>query len=119
MIRFVGFYDSDLESDLWYREIKTAILTFVEPSAYFICSCLPGMRPLVRAIYKRFSSGHTWDDSAAKRLHDFPLGSYKGNNHTSVIATQGQSVPSNDENKSGFIRLEETVRVDYSPGRAA
>lgn len=118
MIRFVGFYDSDLESDLWYLGINTTILTFVEPSAYFICSCLPGMRPLVRAVYKGFSSGNTWVNST-ERLHDFPLENYKGNNHTSVIATQGQSVPSHDENKCGFIRLEETVRVDYSPGHTA
>ncbi|KAK2596435.1 hypothetical protein N8I77_013325 [Diaporthe amygdali] len=46
VIRFVGFYESNLESDLWLLGVKTTIYTMIEPSAYFICSCLPGMSPL-------------------------------------------------------------------------
>ncbi|KAI0970238.1 hypothetical protein F4678DRAFT_134042 [Xylaria arbuscula] len=50
ILRFVGFFMVDLEADPTYFGVETQIYTTVEPSAYFICSCLPGMRPLLRKI---------------------------------------------------------------------
>ncbi|KAI0414769.1 hypothetical protein F5X98DRAFT_239507 [Xylaria grammica] len=41
----------DLGSDPTYLGVNTQIYTLVEPNAYFICSCLPGMHPLVRRVF--------------------------------------------------------------------
>ncbi|KAI1170394.1 hypothetical protein F4777DRAFT_569313 [Nemania sp. FL0916] len=50
IIRFVGFFQVDLEADPTYFGVDTQIYTTLEPCAYFVCSCLPGMRPLLREI---------------------------------------------------------------------
>lgn len=39
--------------DLTYRGTNTMIYSLVEPAAYFICSCLPGIRPLLVAVLKK------------------------------------------------------------------
>ncbi|GAM42621.1 hypothetical protein TCE0_044f16767 [Talaromyces pinophilus] len=53
IIRFVAFYTSDMLSDSTYRSSITFIYSVVESSTYFICSCLPGTRPLLMAVLKK------------------------------------------------------------------
>lgn len=48
IIRFVQYFTRDLFADpLWYGT-DLEIWTVIEPGAYFICACLPGLRPLIR-----------------------------------------------------------------------
>ena len=66
-VRLVFFFTADLEADLTYNGVETVILTVVEPSAYFICSCLPGTRPLLRATYNRLGLGPWMKDRYGTR----------------------------------------------------
>jgi hypothetical protein len=52
IIRFVAFIRLDPASDPTFLSVNTMIYSIIETAAYFICSCLPGIRPLVRAIYQ-------------------------------------------------------------------
>lgn len=51
IFRFVGFFTVDTEADATYLGVNPQIYTLVEPNAYFISSCLPGMRPLARRVF--------------------------------------------------------------------
>ncbi|KKY32331.1 putative integral membrane protein [Diaporthe ampelina] len=42
IMRFIAFYDTNIDSDLTYLGVYTMIYTEAEACAYFICSCLPG-----------------------------------------------------------------------------
>ncbi|KAI1408935.1 hypothetical protein F5Y13DRAFT_193762 [Hypoxylon sp. FL1857] len=130
--RFVEFYTVDFESDPTYLGIDPEIYTVIEPNAYFICSCLPGIRPLVREMYMRSGLGsviskiYQSSSSASKglRLGDYniPLGNPRGSHSTSISASKGSRYRSWGEDYSGFVRLDETVQADYftnSTGRFA
>ncbi|KAL9115409.1 MAG: hypothetical protein Q9227_000730 [Pyrenula ochraceoflavens] len=61
IIRFVHFYTEDLFSDFTFVGADTETWTVVEPGAYFLCACLPGLRPILRlieesALYSRLVS---------------------------------------------------------------
>lgn len=96
------------------------IYTMIEPSAYFTCSCFPGTRPLIQEVYRKSqrkrvtSSGHSLGGSATQLRHDLPTGGYEAHNHTSISALHDRSFPNTIEKKRGFIKLEQTIRVDYS-----
>ncbi|KAF2177054.1 hypothetical protein K469DRAFT_677757 [Zopfia rhizophila CBS 207.26] len=53
IIRFVGFFNVELLTDPTYLCIETVLLTIVEPGAYFICCCLPYIRPLAYNVYQK------------------------------------------------------------------
>lgn len=52
VLRFVAYQTTHLMSDLTYHGAKVELWTIVEPSAYFVCACLLGLRPIVRYVYK-------------------------------------------------------------------
>ncbi|KAK4183165.1 hypothetical protein QBC35DRAFT_508565 [Podospora australis] len=145
IVRFVGFYTIDLESDPTYLSIDTQIWTLVEPCAYFICSCLPGTRPLVRAVYRK--SGLATFVGNTTRRYQYGSGAGagskgnsqnsrnrphvasslgviphpKGNNSASVTTVSSTTELKNmgsdrPHGGRGFIRLDETVDVDYEMG---
>ncbi|KAI9154919.1 Satratoxin biosynthesis SC12 cluster protein [Paramyrothecium foliicola] len=120
IVRFVGFFTVDLEADLTYHTADTMIYTLIETSAYFICSCLPGIRPLARALYKKagFSTLGTKEGSShPSRSHqtgDISLAHFNVSHKTTVSSTPGKNTRSMDSDRDGFIRLEETVQVDFS-----
>lgn len=43
--------------DVTFLSVRTWSFTVVEPCAYFACSCLPGIRPLVRGVGGWFGMG--------------------------------------------------------------
>ncbi|RYP41691.1 hypothetical protein DL767_000896 [Monosporascus sp. MG133] len=119
IIRFVGFYTVDLLSDPTYLSIDTMTYTVLEPGAYFICSCLPGIKPLIRALCRKSgltgsSSRPSKGSSSATNGLDIPLGNPGGSYKTSVSASKRPNF-SKDDDRIGFIRLEEEVRVDNTP----
>lgn len=125
LVRFAEFYEIPLMTDLTYYGVETMIYTIVEPSAYFICSCLPGTRPLVRHIYRSYSSATIFSWKSDKRSsasrsdnsQSFALGNPVGN-HTVFVSTPKANGSSGVESsRAGFIRLEETVDVQSTPGR--
>lgn len=132
IVRFVGFYTTDLEADLTYKGVNTMIYTELEPAAYFICSCLPGMRPLARGIYSksglqtfvssRFKSyGDSSGTSHPSKVpsNDITLNSMRGHTKTSVTVPPRKMYQDPERNDSrAFIRLEETFQVGYSPAHS-
>lgn len=100
------------------------IYTMVEPCAYFICSCLPGTRPLLRYIYRnsgidkafsqRKSTGSSTDDGGT--AGNMPLGNLMGNHKVSISTSKAtDNTRSSMENyRTGFIRLDETFDVHSS-----
>lgn len=59
IIRFVVFYTVDLPSDLTYLITDAMTVSVIEPGAYFICSCLPGICPLMRVLYKKMRTSNS------------------------------------------------------------
>ncbi|KAI1763224.1 hypothetical protein GGR53DRAFT_531687 [Hypoxylon sp. FL1150] len=124
IVRFVGFYMVDLFSDPTYLGIDTQVYTIIEPNAYFICSCLPGIRPLMRQLYRNSGLGHTIrkvyhginssSSSGARQGRDIALGNYQGNHKAAATASNGLQLSSSDDDNGHSIRLEETIRVEYS-----
>ncbi|KAH8885978.1 hypothetical protein GQ53DRAFT_845118 [Thozetella sp. PMI_491] len=114
VIRFVGFYTVDLESDLTYLGVDTNLYTIIEPCAYFICSCLPGIRPLVRAVYMKTGVLATGKSRSTKTSgsYDISPGNSK-NGHTVILMTPTRKIYGDDTNNTGgFVRLQETASVD-------
>ncbi|RYO85436.1 hypothetical protein DL764_009172 [Monosporascus ibericus] len=119
IIRFIGFYTVDLLSDPTYLSVDTMSYSVIEPGAYFICSCLPGIKPLLRVLYKKSgltgaSSRPSKSSATASNGLDIPLGNPSGSYKTSVSASKRPNF-NKDDDRTGFIRLEEEVRVDNTP----
>lgn len=121
ILRFVSFFTHDLLRDPSWFATPIVSYTIVEPSAYFMCSCFPNLRPLLRAIWRKSglatkASSYYRNASAGTDQsfrNDISLRSMKGNNITSISAPK---VINRDEemDRSHFIRLEESVDVDVS-----
>ncbi|KAJ3579325.1 hypothetical protein NPX13_g1240 [Xylaria arbuscula] len=125
ILRFVGFFTVDLESDPTYLGVDTQIYTLVEPNAYFICSCLPGMRPLLRRIFddsglfntiNRYYHSITSDSKTTQRdldgiCLDVPRGSYKA----SVSAPKDTLSENIHDDDAALIRTNKSYQVAYSP----
>ncbi|CAI6070636.1 unnamed protein product, partial [Clonostachys chloroleuca] len=108
IIRFVGFYRTNVGTDVTNNGGTTVIYTALEVAAHFICSCLPGTRPLARAIYQAvglstYINSHfgTWDKSkessshatsANSRSNDIALNNMKGR-HKASVSTSMMSGP--------------------------
>ena len=117
IIRCVSFYTIDLESDpTWYAPTLFSY-TVIEPSAYFMCSCITSLRPLLRAVYRWL---HTKVDSYYSPGIDnsghseISLRNLKGSHRTSISAAKTSS-RRDDDDKSHFIRLDESIDVDFLP----
>lgn len=122
IIRMVGFYTTDISTDLTFYGVDTMLYTMMEPCAYFICSCLPGIRPLVRAgcqksgltdalssIYGKSTSSRS--NRSGRRAERSSIGHGNSSHVTSVTACKKHLSKSNDYDM-GFIRLEESVCVE-------
>ncbi|GAW14705.1 hypothetical protein ANO14919_041080 [Xylariales sp. No.14919] len=125
ILRLVGFFTLDLFSDPTFFGVETQILTLVEPNAYFICSCLPGMRPLVRTVFEK--SGltttvsryyHSMRTGSRTTRHDqsgisleVPRGYYKA----SVSAPKETRPGSTNDDDATLIRMDKSYQVAYSP----
>uniref|UniRef100_A0A8H7N2Y7 Rhodopsin domain-containing protein n=2 Tax=Bionectria ochroleuca TaxID=29856 RepID=A0A8H7N2Y7_BIOOC len=137
IIRFVGFYRTNVGTDVTNNGGTTVIYTALEVAAYFICSCLPGTRPLARAIYQgaglgTYINSHfgSWDKSKGSSSHatsgnsrsnGIALNNMKGRHKTSVSTSMMSGPNQNQEEYDGraFIRLEESVHVDFSSVRSS
>lgn len=119
IIRLVGFYMTDLEKDLTFLGLNTLIYTLVEPNAYFICSCLPSIRPLLIAMFRNLrqtsvTSSHEPMTGSRPKYHqrlDYS-GTGRSGQTISVSASKGWSRHSDDQ--ADCIRLHETIQVDTS-----
>lgn len=103
------------------------IYTTMEPCAYFVCSCLPGTRPLARLVYYKsglrdlIRSRYRQTKTTPKRLHDrFPIGKPCAN-HSAKITTgiKGPQGGSQASDSACFIRLEETFKVKSTDRRTS
>jgi hypothetical protein len=119
IIRFVGFYTTDLMSDLTYLGIDTMVYTLIEPSAYFICSCLPGIRPLIVTLFKKSrlstatSNRHvTLSTSSLKRRYELSDFSNRRNGHFALASASKRRTIRSEDDEAGFIHLQETIHVD-------
>lgn len=110
----------DLASDLTYFGVDTYIYTIVEPCAYFICSCLPGIRPLLRVGYNStglralVSRRQANSRSGNAYSHELSLGNVKGSHRALVYKGSAHDSEVND-NMGGFICLNEEVIISHSP----
>lgn len=118
IIRFVGFYTIDLISNLTYLGIDTMVYTLIEPSAYFICSCLPGIRPLIVTLFNKsrrstaISNRHiTFRTSSLKRRHELSDFSNRRSGHFALASASKRRSIRSDDNEAGSI-LQDTIHVD-------
>ncbi|KAI1654854.1 hypothetical protein F4813DRAFT_197837 [Daldinia decipiens] len=126
--RFVEYLKPDWMTDPMYAGNKPIILGIIEAHTYFICSCLPEMRPLARGIYRKFkphkvkefpyNSGPSFRP-VGSNSYGSSVGNIHGNHKTSISALRGQ----HDDYSKGFeipavIQLDKTVHVNYSQKRA-
>jgi hypothetical protein len=120
IVRFVGFFTVDLTADVTFYTTDTMIYTLIETCAYFVCSCLPGIRPLARAMYVKAGFGGLTTKGSGGRTapSNISLGNMASNHKATVTSTPGVTTRSVDSDRDGFIRLEETVHVDYSSARS-
>lgn len=102
IIRFLEFLATN-PKDLTYASLDPDIYTLVEPNVYFICSCLPGIRPLHRHLAQKstatvnkyrntlkYDSGTTRCDEHAIPLEP-PRGSYRTSASTSRDVRPGSA----------------------------
>lgn len=50
IIRFIRFFARNVDPDFTYYGVDIECWAIVEPAAYFVCACMPGLRPLLRSI---------------------------------------------------------------------
>jgi len=55
ILRFVAFFQSSQLYDATFNSGRLWIFTAVEPCCYFLCSCLPGIVPLLNAMHDKFA----------------------------------------------------------------
>ncbi|RYP20591.1 hypothetical protein DL767_009416 [Monosporascus sp. MG133] len=119
IIRFVSFYTIDLESDPTWYTTDLFTYTMIEPCAYFMCSCFPFLRPLVRVVYRWLRTtidsyyNNTFATDQSVR-NDISLRNIKGSHRTSISAPKTMSRRDDGDDRSHFIRLEESVDVHVS-----
>lgn len=125
-VRFIIFFKLDFAADLTYLGAWAMIITTMEPCAYFVCSCLPGIRPLARTVYYKsglrdsiksyYGNSKTTSNN---RLCDLTHFRPAHGVHSTTITSNHEltSSESYDKIMSGFIRLEETVQVDNESKR--
>ncbi|KID93448.1 hypothetical protein MAJ_10586, partial [Metarhizium majus ARSEF 297] len=120
IIRFASFYPIDLESDPTWYSTDLFSYTMIAPSAYFMCSCFAGVRPLGRALFKKMGlgtkKGGSYNSPGQSARNDIHLRNIKGSHMTSILASKPMQSPlDDDDDRSHFIRLNESVDVDVSP----
>lgn len=120
LLRFIKFFTINFSSDLSYRGIWTMIFTTMEECACFVCSCLPGTRPLVRRVYhesglreivrSRYGKGKTLPNHIYNHL---PAGNTHGF-HPATTITGNKVVPysSQHNNTASIVRLQETFHIE-------
>jgi len=72
IVRFSLFFKTDAFADETWTSSILMVVTDIEPAAYFICACLPGLRPLLegfrnRATTSRQTGPSSGSGSSAKR----------------------------------------------------
>ncbi|KAF1992967.1 hypothetical protein P154DRAFT_451456 [Amniculicola lignicola CBS 123094] len=118
IIRCVSFFRIDLESDpTWYAPTLFSY-TIVEPSAYLICSSFLSLRPMLRMVYmwtRTKVDSYYGTGTSRSGQSEITLSHLKGGHRASISAIKSLSRGEDDDRKSNFIRLDETVDVDVSP----
>ncbi|KAJ4404936.1 hypothetical protein N0V82_010406 [Gnomoniopsis sp. IMI 355080] len=116
---------TDFNDDFTYLGVYTMIYTEAEACAYFICSCLPGIRPLVRSLYHKsglnsalstsYEKGGSTSDKYLNPANTPLVNLNPKAHHTATISTGHISTkPRNFEGDGAFIRLEESFHVSHS-----
>jgi len=68
ILRFVTFVQNSIKGDATFTGTRLWIFTAVEPCCYFLCSCLPGIVPLLNAMHDKFALMRVTDvDEAGSR----------------------------------------------------
>ncbi|KAI2780946.1 hypothetical protein F4815DRAFT_499014 [Daldinia loculata] len=125
--RFSEYLGADWMLDPTYAGNKPIILGIIESHAYFICSCLPEMRPLARGIYRKFKPHkvkeiHYNSNPSSQPVGSNGYGSSVGNLHgsykTSISVLGGQQDYTKGVENPTIIQLDKTVQVNYSQKRA-
>ncbi|KAL1882972.1 hypothetical protein Daus18300_000610 [Diaporthe australafricana] len=127
LIRFVEFFTIDFASDLTYLGVWTMIFTTMEPCSYFVCSCLPGTRPLARQIYHKTGlrdavmSRYKKSKGSSNNMYDLsPVGKHYGVHSATITSSRkGAAHGSQDNDTSGLIRLQETFQVETASRRTS
>ncbi|KAI8966499.1 hypothetical protein F5Y11DRAFT_365257 [Daldinia sp. FL1419] len=130
--RCIVFIRGDWMSDPTYKGSGPIVLGLVEPCAYFICSCLPGMRPLGRAIWKALASRKEFQEPkgfySSPSPHSKPtnpsgydsgIGNPYSSYKTSTSALTGSHKGSGAAGNVTVLQLDKIDRVGYSNGRVA
>ncbi|KUJ07887.1 uncharacterized protein LY89DRAFT_789535 [Mollisia scopiformis] len=103
IVRCLTFYTSNLFSDPTWLAGKTMTWTIIESSAYFICACLPRLRPLLQLFLEKTGVisvvANTWGTFTNKSK-----GTHDGSAHDMSNENRG-SRPG--DNKVGFVEMDE------------
>lgn len=113
IVRMVQFFKIDLFSDPTYLGITTMTLTIAEPTAYFICACLPGLRPLVVLVARKIGLS-ALVETTFQTMRSTNAGTkqrYASNKKTTLNDANGTyrshiSSSNESEERVGFVRLE-------------
>lgn len=109
-------------SDPTYVAVTTQMYCAIEASAYFICSCLPGLRPLVVKAYRKFGSSTSVSLASKSDSHHrraggsrrtLPLWSLKGQQF--VIGVSDSLQNDDDEERLWVVHMDRPVQVEASP----
>lgn len=127
ILRFIEFYSTNIDFDLTYLGVYTMIYTKAEACAYFICSCLPGTRPLIRAPYHKSGLDTVFSDDS-KKSGLTSIDAFYGattlkhlnhqGSHTATVSggQKGLEPRRSNGDTANFIRLEETFHVNHFSG---
>ncbi len=113
IIRFLVFYGTALGSDPTYLGSKVMIITVVEPGAYFICCCLPYIRPLAYLAYQKTCLPRIiMRATNAGSKPSQP--SFLAKPGKSIKVTHSLSASISDDDRVGFIELMERGDMNES-----
>lgn len=121
VIRFVEFFNMDFSSELPYG-VWTMIYTTMEACACFVCSCLPGTRPLIRWVYRAsglrdiIQSHYRRKKPSPTHIYDLPLFSNPQGNSSATRTTCRKAVQYNSEyhDATVLIRPQKALHLDIT-----
>ena len=84
-----------------------------------MCYCFICLRPLLRVVHREARTkmdSYCGTTTSKSSYIEITLRNLKGNHSTSISASKNMSTPvDKNDNRSHFIRLDESVDVDVSP----
>ncbi|KAF2439273.1 hypothetical protein P171DRAFT_422933 [Karstenula rhodostoma CBS 690.94] len=118
IVRCTTFYQSDLFSDPTFLACSTMTWTVIEPSAYFICACLPRLRLVCKWLFEKTGLVHVITSTFGTMFSEnvSSKGTLVQGGRNAKPANRGFGSNGSDD-VVGFMQLDE-LQIDHHKSRS-